>query len=71
MYRLKWDNTIAFCTISSSTSGQPGVGGDEDRKEMEPGLLDLEGHWRCVGFHTETGAIGPGVSVCVGNRGMT
>lgn len=52
-------------------SGQPGVGGDEDRKEMEPGLLDLEGHWRCVGFHTETGAIGPGVSVCGGNRGMT
>ena len=34
--------------------------GDEVRKAMEPGLQDLERHFRGAGFHTEMGAIGGG-----------
>ena len=38
-----------------------GVGGDEVRKEMKPGLWDLKGPCRGVGFHTAKEAPGAGV----------
>ena len=60
----KWESVPMSEELQGGQSGWNGVSkreaGDEVGKAMEPGLQDLERHFRGAGCHTEMGAIGGG-----------